>query len=100
MLQGQQLFFQDFRIERLYSYASVECNIVTDVSEQNEDISTSTSPKSRSTLQNLKKMCFICNGKRMSESNTYSEGGIGRFEMGCAKSLAIKIHNQSYWKMD
>lgn len=41
-------------------------------------------------LQNFKKMYFICSDKRMSESNTYSEGGMGRFKIGCVKDHLIE----------
>ena len=30
-------------------------------------------------------MCFICNDERISDNNTYGEGGIERCEMDCAK---------------
>ena len=45
------IFFQGFFIEQtFYSYSSVKCNIVTLVSEQNEDISNRNSRESRKTF--------------------------------------------------
>lgn len=42
-------------------------------------------------LQNFKKTYFIiCSDKRMSESNIYSEGGMGRFKIGCVKDHLIE----------
>ena len=40
-------------------YSFVECGIVTRVSEQNEDIPTNTSSKSRRTFTNFKKRCAL-----------------------------------------
>ena len=36
-------------------------------------------------LQILKKICFICNDKRIIDNNTYNKGGFGRCGMDFAK---------------
>ena len=36
-------------------------------------------------LQILKKMCFICNDKGISENNPYNQDGIARCKINCAE---------------
>ena len=49
-----------------------------DFSQQNEDISTSTFRNFRRLFTYFKKLCAICNNKRVSDNNIYNEGSIGR----------------------
>lgn len=53
----------------LYRYGSVDCDIDTEVSEQNEDNSTSISRQSSKTFTNSKKDVLICNDKCISDNN-------------------------------
>ena len=85
MLQGQY--------NCLYRYGSVECNILTDVSEKNKGISVRLAEH----LQIFYKMRFICNDKRINENNTYNEGGTGRCEMNCHKCF---IERSKYYESD
>ena len=65
----------------------VKCNIATDVSEENVNISNGTSHKSNvSTSQ----MCLISNDKCISNNSTYNKGGIGCCEMGCDKEQLVE----------
>lgn len=71
-------------------YCIVGCDIVTDGSEQNENISTSASRSSRRTLTNSKNVFFVCNDKSISDNNTCNEGATGRCEIDCAKECLIE----------
>ena len=76
------VFFRVFtQNNRLNRYGPAECNILTVVLEQNEDISDSPSYASRRTSTNYKKIYFLCNNKCIGDNSTYNEGGIGLFEM-------------------
>ena len=59
------------------------------VSEEIEDISNGTS----ASVQILIKMYFICNDKRISDNNTYNEGGIGLCKMDSVKDHLIERGN-------
>ena len=60
-----------------------ESDIVTEVLKQNEEIFTNSCCR---TSMDFRKMCFICNDKRISDN----ECGIRRSEIDCAKEHLIE----------
>ena len=50
-----------------------------------------TKTRSRSTLKNFKRMCFICNEQRESDNSSYNCGGLGRCESENSKT---KLHER------
>ena len=95
---------------------SVNKDIIIDVSEQNKDIFRSNSWKLRKTSTDLKKMCFICGDKRITDnsqermgwcevdfgkerltkwSNTYEGGNNSRFyEVWC--TFIVLLYGKSF----
>ena len=68
----------------LYGYYYVLGNVVTIVSKQNEDMYPPVLPESLTeNLKYFKKRIFICNGKYISDSSTYSSCGIRRCKLDC-----------------
>ena len=71
---------------RHYRFGSVECDITTDVTEQNENIPSGTSHTSCKISINLKKIYPLSpNDKHISDNNTYDGTGIGQCKMDCVK---------------
>ena len=82
--------FSRIRIEYGERYHYNEYRMSIDVSEGNENISTSTSRNSCRTSTDLLKICFIFNNRYCSDTNNYNKSGIGRFDMYCTKQRFIE----------